>query len=91
MEGRAQGGPANPAPRARWRRPVIAALITVALVSLVILIGYERMRDDAESDAAAGGSTPVAAVKRAAANDPAGARGGLKRPQAGHAGVKPSR
>ena len=73
MEGRAPGGPRSPAlaAPAQWRRPLIAAFITVVLMSLLILIGYQRMRDDARHDAAASGRSP--AVKQAAASGSAAA------------------
>ena len=83
MAARARDGSTDPAPQAHWRGPVIAALITVALVSLVLFIGYERMRDDARSDAAASGKTSVASVKRAASGR-AGARDERQRPAPGH-------
>jgi hypothetical protein len=82
MEGRAPGGPSRQdlAARAQWRRPLIAAFITVVLMSLVILIGYQRMRDDARHDAAASRLSPP--VKQAAANGPGGASGAAQRPPA---------
>jgi hypothetical protein len=88
MEGRAPSGPSrpDPAPRAQWRRPVIAALITVVLMGLVILIGYQRMRDDARHDAGAS-ATPV---RQAAASGPAGASAAAPRPQAVPGGANPS-
>ena len=90
MDGRAPGGPStNPAPRAQWRRPLIAAFITVVLVSLVILIGYHRMRDDARHDAAVSGQAP--SVKQAAASGPAGASAAQRRPQAERDGAAQSR
>lgn len=59
----APGGP-------RWRRPLIAATVTAALAALALVLGYERMRDDAEREAA---TSPAAhkAVKQAAASDSA--------------------
>lgn len=91
MVGRAKGGPTNTQPQAQWRRPVIAALITVALVSLVILIGYARMREDAKSDAAAASSTRTAALKQAAANGREGDRGARQRPRAERSAAPRSR
>ena len=91
MEGRAPGGPSRPdlAPRPQWRRPLIAASITVVLMSLVILIGYQRMRDDARHDAGASGRTP--SVKQAAASGPAAASADVPRPPARPGGAAPSR
>ena len=91
MQGRAPGGPSRQdlAAHAQWRRPLIAALITVVLMSLVILIGYHRMRDDARHDAAASGTPP--SVKQAAGSGPAGASDAKRRPQAAHGGAAQSR
>lgn len=81
MEGRAPGGPSTPVQaRAQWRRPLIAAFITVVLMSLLILIGYQRMRDDARHDADANGKAP--SVKQAEASGPAGASAAKPRPPA---------
>jgi hypothetical protein len=88
MEGRTASGPSTkPAAGPQWRRPVIAALITVVLASLVILLGYERMRHDANHDAAKGGA---ASVKRAAASGRGSANGAPRRPPAGPGGASPS-
>ncbi len=91
MEGRAPGGPSTPdlAPRAQWRRPLIAAFVTVVLMSLVILIGYHRMRDDARHDAAASGRPP--SVRQAAVSGPEGASAAKRRPQPGRGGAAQSR
>lgn len=37
-----------------WRVPLVAAAVTVALAVGVLLLVYDRMRDDADSDAAQG-------------------------------------
>ena len=87
MEGRAPGGPRSPdlAPAPQWRRPLIAAFITVVLMSLVILIGYQRMRDDARHDAATSGRSP--SVKQAAASGPAAASDAKPPPEPGRDGA----
>jgi hypothetical protein len=36
-----------------WRRPLIAAAITVVVAVLILVLGYERMRDDANDEAGA--------------------------------------
>ena len=38
----------------RWRVPLIAAGVTVVLAFAVLAIGYQRMRDDADTQAAGG-------------------------------------
>ncbi len=98
MAGRAQGGPTVPGARssthpadkmparAHWRRPLIAALITALLAALVIVIGYERMRDEANDAASTG-----AAVKRARASGPASASAAKRPPAAERSGALPSR
>jgi hypothetical protein len=91
MEGRAPSGPrtADPPASPQWRRPLIAALITVVLMTLVILIAYRHMRDDARSDAAGGGRAP--SVKQAAASDRAGASAAQQRPRSAPAEAAQSR
>jgi predicted nucleic acid-binding Zn ribbon protein len=64
------GARQTPVARPQWRRALIAATVTVALTAVVLVLGYERMRDDAKTDAAshaAAGGT----VKRVAASGPA--------------------
>ena len=90
MEGRAPGGPrsADHPAAPQWRRPLIAAFITVVLMSLLILIGYQRMRDDARHDAAASGRSP--SVKQAAASGPAAASAATRPPQLERGGAPQS-
>lgn len=65
-------GPAtDPLPRPQWRRPLIAAAVTVALTALALALGYERMQDEAEREAAAAAAP---SVKQAAASSPADGR-----------------
>jgi hypothetical protein len=61
--------------RAQWRRPLIAAAVTVAVSGLVLVLGYERMRNDADGDAAATHAVRGQAVKRVGASGPAGGSG----------------
>jgi ribosomal protein L40E len=62
-----------------WRRPLIAAAVTMALAALVLAFAYERMRDDADGDAAASHAAQGQTVKQAGASGPAG-RSGSRRP-----------
>jgi hypothetical protein len=64
--------------RAQWRRPLIAAAVTVAVSGLVLVLGYERMRNDADGDAAATHAVRGQAVKRVGASGPAGVSGGRR-------------
>jgi len=64
--GARQDPPAAP----QWRCPLIAAAVTVALAALALVLGYERMRDDAKSEAAANHAGGGKAVRQAAANGP---------------------
>jgi hypothetical protein len=66
-----QCGARQAAPRPRWRRALIAAAVTVALAALVLVFGYERMRDDANTDAAARHAAGSGKVRQAGASDPA--------------------
>jgi hypothetical protein len=61
----------------RWRRALIAAAVTVALSALVLVLGYERMRDDADGDAAVHAARDRT-VKQAGASGPAGGSGSRK-------------
>ena len=36
-----------------WRRPLIAAAITVVVAVVILVLGYERMRDHADDEAGA--------------------------------------
>jgi hypothetical protein len=71
-------GARQAAPSPRWRRPLIAAAVTVALAVLVLVLGYARMRDDADSDAAASHAARGQTVKQAAASRPATESGSRK-------------
>ncbi len=73
-----QAGPAGP----QWRRPLIAAAVTVAIVVLVLVIGYERMSDDANS-AAGHAPAPQGQTIKPAANGGATASGSRKPVPAG--------
>jgi ribosomal protein L40E len=72
--GARQDPPAGP----QWRRPLIAAAVTVALAALVLMLGYERMRDDAKSEAAANQAGGGKVVRQAAANGPEDGTGNRK-------------
>jgi hypothetical protein len=56
----------------QWRRALVSAGITTGLAVLALAIGYERMRDDAQSDARsadrAGSVRPAEASDRATAS-----------------------
>lgn len=67
--GAAQSSPATP----HWRRPLVAAAVTLLLAVLALGFGYERMRENADDTAA---SQPAAAVKQAGASATAASRGG---------------
>ena len=41
-----------------WTAPLAAAAVTVLLAATVFVLAYQRLRDDAEDDAARGTSTP---------------------------------
>ena len=62
--------PASTARGPQWRRPLIAAAVTVALAALAMVLAYERMRDDAESEAGANHTHVGKVVRQAAANGP---------------------
>ena len=36
-----------------WRRPLIAAALTVVVAVVILMLGYERMRDHADDEAGA--------------------------------------
>jgi hypothetical protein len=61
------------APAPHWRRALISAGITTGLAVLALAIGYERMRDDAQSDARSAGRAE--SVRPAEASDRATASG----------------
>jgi hypothetical protein len=69
--GARQVPPASP----QWRRPLIAAAVTVALAALAMVLAYEQMRDDAKSEAAANHAGDGKVVRQAAANGPEGGSG----------------
>ena len=79
-----------PPPRPQWRRPLVAAVLTVAVSGLLLLLGYERMRDDADSDSARAHSARGAAVKQAGASGPASGNGTRTRVAAAPLAVRPS-
>jgi hypothetical protein len=56
-----------PAPGPQWRRPLIAAAVTLVLAVLTLVLGYQRMRDDAETPvkAAVVALTEVASARSA--------------------------
>jgi hypothetical protein len=62
-------------PAPQWRRPLIAAALTLALTALVMVLVYEGMRDDADSSAAGQPGSRGGAVTRSAASGPAGGNG----------------
>jgi hypothetical protein len=64
--GARQVSPAGP----QWRRPLIAAAVTVVLAALAMMLAYERMRDDAKGEAAANHAGDGRVVRPAAANGP---------------------
>jgi hypothetical protein len=81
--GAAQTSPATP----HWRRPLVAAAVTLLLTVLVLVFGYERMRENADDTAA---SQPAAAVKQAGASGPAASRGRPQPAQAAHLAARSS-
>jgi hypothetical protein len=75
---------------ARWRRPLIAAAVTLMLAGLVLLFGYQRMRDDAESDAGPSQPPRGQTVRQAAASEPLAGSGNRKPAREAPAGGRPS-
>jgi Sec-independent protein translocase protein TatA len=49
-----------------WRRPLIAAAITVVVAVVILVLGYERMRDQADDEAGALHAAHSHAVTRTA-------------------------
>jgi hypothetical protein len=47
-----------PSPHSPWRTPLIAAAVTGVIVGAGLLIGYERMRSDADGEANGGVAQP---------------------------------
>ena len=83
------GGPSSTDRAApQWQRPLIAAFITVVVMSLVILIGYQHMRDDARHDAA--GAARPASVKQASASGREGASAARQPPPTARGGAAQS-
>ena len=76
----------GPAPQ--WRRALVSAGITTGLAVLVLAIGYERMRNDAEADAAA--AARAATLRPAEASDRAAASGTRKPLAAARLAAQPS-
>jgi ferric-dicitrate binding protein FerR (iron transport regulator) len=70
--GRTAAAPRRPKPvtaapaRPSWRRPLIAAALTVAVAAAALIFGYERMSNAASDDAAKVHTAPAHPVKRAA-------------------------
>jgi predicted metal-binding membrane protein len=62
---RAAAVPAAPA-RASWRRPLIAAALTLLISAAALIFGYERLSQQAKDDAAKVHAAPTHPVKRAA-------------------------
>ena len=58
-------------PATEWRRPLIAAAVTVSLAVVVLAFGYERMRDDVDGDAALPHAARGQTVRQAGASGPA--------------------
>jgi hypothetical protein len=75
----------------QWRRVLIAAAVAIAVAALVLAVGYERMRDNAEADAAPGQGSAGKVVRQAAASAPAVATGGRLPPPQAPLGAGPSR
>jgi hypothetical protein len=61
--GAAQDSPAGP----QWRRPLIAAAVTLVIAVLVLAFAYLRIRDDAD-DAAGSHGAGAKAVRQAGAS-----------------------
>ena len=80
-----------PPPVAQWRRPLIAAALTVMLAGGVLAFGYTRMRDDARADAAGSNAGRGTAVKQAGATATAAASGSRKPAGAEHRAARPTR
>jgi hypothetical protein len=54
----------------QWRRPLVAAAVTLVVAVLVLAFAYLRMRDDAD-DAAASHAAGASAVRQVGASGPA--------------------
>jgi hypothetical protein len=80
-----QGAPAGP----QWRRPLIAAAITLVLAIAVLAFGYERMSDQADDTAGAIHAGHAGGVTRAASGTP-GASGNGKPARSAPAGAASS-
>jgi hypothetical protein len=85
-----QCGGRQAAPGPRWRRALIAAGVTVALAALVLVFGYERMRDDANTDAAARHAASSGTVRQAEASDRATGTDAEKPGPGGHLAARRS-
>jgi hypothetical protein len=79
------GAPAGP----QWRRPLIAAAVTVVVAMAILVFGYLRMTDQADDEAGAIHAVPSSGVTRAASGS-ADASGKGKRAQAAPAGAASS-
>ena len=73
------GAKRPPAARTAWTAPLLAAAVTVLLAAAVFVLAYQRLRDDAENDAARGTPTPGLTPAPSAAP---GASGAQPRPPA---------
>ena len=69
-----------PSPAGRWRVPLIAAAVTVALALGLLLLVYEQMRDDADSEAARQTAESSRVVKPAPASEQASGSAGPQTP-----------
>jgi hypothetical protein len=65
--GVAQDSPAGP----QWRRPLVAAAVTLVFALLLLAFAYMRMSDEAD-DAAASHAAGAKVVRQAAASGPGG-------------------
>jgi hypothetical protein len=70
---------------------MIAAALTVVVAGLLLLLGYERMRDDANSDAARPPAAHGSSVKQAGASGPATGSGTRTRVAAAQLAARRSR
>jgi hypothetical protein len=57
-----------------WRVPLLAAAVTLLLAAVVCVFAYQRLRDDAEDDAARGAQAPALTPGPSASADASGAR-----------------
>lgn len=74
----------------RWRRPLIAAAVTLVLAALVLVLGYDQMRDSANSDAAAAHRAAAGSVRQAGASAGAAGSGNRRQARVMPSGAQPS-